>query len=118
MSYNPEIHHRKSMRLKKYDYSISGSYFITICVADRINCLAMFMRDNFMEEDLILSDLGCLVKEQWLAIPNRYSNVKLDEFIIMPNHFHGIITVNNGLSENQKLDVIEQGRPQGRAPTL
>ena len=86
MSYNPNIHHRKSIRLKGYDYTQAGLYFITICCQNR-ECLF----GNIINGEMILNDAGNIAKECWLAIPNHFPNVVLHEFVIMPNHIHGII---------------------------
>jgi len=79
MKYNPDIHHRKSIRLKGYDYSKPGIYFITICTRDR---------ELYFEQ---YPELKKIVFYQWCRIPERYNKIKLDEFCIMPNHIHGII---------------------------
>ena len=88
-------HQRKSIRLKDYDYSQSGVYFVTICTKDRecilgeINC-----RGNPCGCPLLkLSPIGEIVQKCWLEIPDRIGNVQLDKCIIMPNHIHGIIIV-------------------------
>jgi len=81
MKYNPDIHHRRSIRLKDYDYSANGAYFVTICANSR---------QLYFEE---YPELKQIVTEQWEDIPNRYSNIKLDEFTVMPNHIHGIIFI-------------------------
>ncbi|MDY7032709.1 MAG: transposase [Thermodesulfobacteriota bacterium] len=86
MKYNPDIHHRRSIRLKDYDYAQSGAYFITICTRNRMLYFSQYL------------DLTHIVTHQWQEIPNRYENVILDEFVIMPNHIHGIITVGAGLA--------------------
>ncbi len=80
--YDPDIHHRKSIRLKEYDYSQSGMYFVTICT---------HKKELYFEEYPILKSI---VEIEWTDIPNRFSNIELDEFIIMPNHLHGIIVIN------------------------
>lgn len=90
-NYNPNIHHRRSIRLKGYDYSQKGLYFITICVKDR-ECLfgEIVGVENFQPE-MILNDAGKIADECWLGIPGHFPNVVLHEYIIMPNHVHGII---------------------------
>lgn len=90
MNYNPEIHHRRSIRLKGYDYSKAGIYFITICVKDR-NCIL----GKIVNEEMILSDAGKIANEYWLDIPKHFPNAKLHEHIIMPNHIHGIVELTN-----------------------
>ena len=92
MPYNPNIHHRKSIRLKGYDYSQAGLYFITICVQDR-KCLF----GKIENDEMILNDAGKIADECWLEIPNHFPNAVLHEYIVMPNHVHGIVelTQNN-----------------------
>ncbi len=84
--YNPNIHHRSSIRLKGYDYSQAGLYFITICCQHRA-CL--FGEITYGE--MILNDTGKIANQCWLEIPNHFSNTLLHEHIIMPNHIHGIV---------------------------
>ena len=88
MKYNPNIHHRRSIRLKGYDYSQPGAYFITICTANRA-CLFGEVVDGNMQ----LNPMGHIARQCWLAIPDHFPNTALDEFIIMPNHVHGIIWI-------------------------
>jgi putative transposase len=86
---------RKPNRLKKFDYSSAGYYFVTICVHNRLCCFG-----DIIKGEMILNNYGKILKNCWLDLPNHYKNLELDEFIVMPNHFHGIarITpVGNGL---------------------
>lgn len=89
--YNPSIHHRRSIRLKGYDYSQSGLYFITICCQDRI-CRFGQVENGKM----ILNEYGQIAHDEWLKLSRRFSNFELDVFQIMPNHMHGIIALNAG----------------------
>ena len=91
MKYNPQIHHRRSIRLKGYDYSQAGTYFITICCHDR-ECLFGKIADVKM----MLNDAGKIANECWIEIPKHFPNAILHEHIIMPNHVHGIIELTNG----------------------
>ncbi len=84
--YTPNKHHRKSIRLKGYDYSQSGLYFVTICCQ---NMLCLF--GKIENETMILNDSGKIANNCWLDIPNHFPNVILHNHIIMPNHVHGII---------------------------
>lgn len=86
MGYNPNIHNRKSIRLKGYDYSQAGMYFITICVQDR-RCLF----GKIENDEIMLNDFGIVANEQWVKLAERFTNFELDVFQIMPNHMHGII---------------------------
>ncbi|MTJ08208.1 transposase [Anabaena sp. UHCC 0204] len=88
MSYNPNIHHRRSIRLKGYDYSQQGAYFVTICTYQR-NCLF----GEIVDDEMKLNTNGEITRGSWLSIPRHFQNVGLDEFVIMPNHLHGIIII-------------------------
>jgi len=88
VTYNPEIHRRRSIRLKGYDYSQAGAYFVTVCVKDHA-CLF----GDVEQGGMILNDAGNMVKTWWLSIPDKYKHVELDEYMIMPNHIHGIIKI-------------------------
>ena len=85
---NPNIHHRRSIRLKGYDYSQKGLYFVTICTQNK-KCLFGKIIDNKM----VLNIAGEMVNKIWLEIPKIFPNTKLHEYIIMPNHFHTIIEI-------------------------
>ncbi|HUH46714.1 MAG TPA: transposase [Arenibacter sp.] len=89
MPYNPNKHHRRSIRLKDYDYSLEGAYFITICCANR-TCLFGKIQDN----EMILNEYGTIAYHEWTNTSKLRKNVELDVFVIMPNHLHGIIILN------------------------
>jgi putative transposase len=82
------IKKRKSIRLKEYDYSQPGAYFITICTKDREHLFGE-VRDGQMIEN----EYGKAVQACWNALPEHYSNVQLDAFRVMPNHMHGIVMI-------------------------
>jgi len=86
--FNPAIHNRKSIRLKGYDYAQEGLYFITICCQDRAHLFG-----EIMNGEMILNDCGEIAQNCWLEIPEHFPNVELHEFVIMPNHVHGIIEI-------------------------
>ena len=90
MKYNPDKHHRRSIRLKGYDYSSKGMYYITLCVNKRL-CLFGDIEDGEMK----LNDAGKIVDRIWQEIPKYYPFVEIDEHTLMPNHLHGIIILNN-----------------------
>jgi REP element-mobilizing transposase RayT len=81
-----ELPQRKSIRLKGYDYSQAGLYFITVCTQDRL-CLFGKIQNG----EMILNDSGNMIQRQWVALPERFHNIAIHEFAIMPNHFHGIV---------------------------
>ncbi len=89
-SFNPDIHHRKSIRLNHYDYSESGAYFITVCTKNFEHYFG-----NIQNGKMNLSMIGQIVHNEWIRTKQIRKNVALDEFIIMPNHFHGIIIINS-----------------------
>ena len=94
--YNPDIHHRRSIRLTGHDYSQSGLYFITLCTIDR-TC----MFGNVVEGKMQLNDIGQLVEQEWLnTIKIRHDDVRLHNYIVMPNHFHAIIEIRRGESHS------------------
>ncbi len=84
------IHQRRSIRLPKYDYSQSGAYFVTICTQNR-KCFFGQILNNEMQ----LNDDGMFVSKCWHEIPRHFPHATLDEFVIMPNHIHGIIILEN-----------------------
>lgn len=88
-SANHDVHHRRSSRLRSYDYSQAGAYFITICTQNR-ECLFGSVVGDVMQ----LNEAGHIVKNVWEALPDHYSCVELDSFVVMPNHIHGIILLN------------------------
>ncbi|WP_037325830.1 transposase [Runella zeae] len=107
MKFNPKLHHRQSIRLKGYDYSQSGSYFITICARER-ECIF----GEIKEGKTILSHLGQLVEQEWLALPHRFPHTDLDEYVVMPNHFHGIIHIAVGAGLASALESAQLEAPQ------
>jgi len=88
MTYDPSRHHRRSIRLKGYDYSRPGAYFITIVAQDRA-CLFGKVVDGVMH----LSEVGQIVAESWQWLAAQYDYVTLDAWVVMPNHLHGIIVI-------------------------
>jgi len=90
MNYDPYKHHRRSIRLKGYDYSRRGWYFITICTQNR-----EMLFGDVVDGKMILNEAGRIADKCWREIPEHYPNVHLDEYVIMPNHIHGIIIIND-----------------------
>ncbi|MFN9303015.1 MAG: hypothetical protein ACK6DA_09620, partial [Candidatus Kapaibacterium sp.] len=107
MSYNPHIHHRKSIRLHGYDYSQAGAYFITICTQDREHRFGKIEND-----EMVLNEYGIIAYNEWNKLTERFSNFESDVFQIMPNHMHGIIVLNPvGAGFTPALN--DKGQPQG-----
>ncbi len=88
MKYNREIHHRRSIRLKGYDYSQEGAYFVTICTWNR-ECLF----GDIVNGTISLNGNGLIVEGCWKELVYYYMNTELGTHIIMPNHMHGIINI-------------------------
>jgi REP element-mobilizing transposase RayT len=83
--FNPEIHHRRSIRLKGFDYSSPGAYFITINAEGHTRLFGK-IENGVMK----INDLGVIVSDTWKELLNQNRNISLDASVIMPNHFHGI----------------------------
>ena len=96
MTFDPEKHHRRSIRWKCADYTAEGRYFITICThAGR--CVL----GSVEGPDTVLSDVGRVVQECWLDLPERMSFVELGAHVLMPNHLHGIIIIVRSAADNR-----------------
>jgi REP-associated tyrosine transposase len=91
MPYDPNKHHRHAMRLQGYDYSREGAYYVTICVLNRESLFG-----TIVDDEMRLQRHGEIVEECWQNLPQHYPTVELDEFVIMPNHVHGIVIVTVG----------------------
>ncbi len=103
MNYNSQKHHRRSIRLKDYDYSQPGVYFVTICSWNR-ECLF----GEIVDGEMRLNEYGMILQKEWLKSSEIRKEIELDEFVIMPNHFHGIVCIN--VTGNIKFPVGANGR--------
>ncbi|WYD80389.1 MAG: transposase [Candidatus Electrothrix gigas] len=133
MKYNPDIHHRRSIRLRNYDYAQAGAYFVTICLQYR-ECLFGKITvppvgadpcvcPGFSPE-IQLTDAGRMVQTIWDQIPNHYPGVDTDAFVVMPNHIHGIVVLTNPVAgtdscvrPNPRSRYVPTGQARGPAPT-
>ena len=98
---------RKTTKLKDYDYSQNGYYFITICTINRINYFGEVRRGGvLLLPNMALTEMGKIVSDQWHEIQSRYENIILDEFIVMPNHIHGIIAIADRREEQSPSPTI------------
>ena len=82
------MHNRRSIRLKEYDYTQPGAYFVTVCTWRRENLFG-----EVVDRDVRLNEKGHIVVECWNGIPEHFPGVELDAFVLMPNHIHGIIVI-------------------------
>ncbi len=154
MGYDPQKHHRRSIRLPGYDYSNCGAYFVTICTRNSEMILTNDVKSvgvalaatpglesrlesrTALEIDpakrFELTAIGEIVDKNWRELPNRFPAVTLNEYVIMPNHFHGIVFINSvdqlrtnderhGVADDSRHGVADDSR-QGVAaratPTL
>ena len=104
MAFDPQIHHRHSIRVRGYDYSQPGAYFVTLCALKK-QCIF----GKVQGADVELSQFGEMVRACWLWLGKHYDCVFLDEWILMPNHLHGIIVI-------QELNENGAGRQVPRYP--
>ena len=88
MPYDPSRYHRRSIRLKGYDYTRPGAYFITICTHERAHLFGAVV-----EGEMQLNDAGRIAEQCWRNIPVHFPHVQLDAFVIMPNHVHGVLWI-------------------------
>jgi putative transposase len=118
--YNPEIHHRRSIRLLGYDYTQAGLYFITLCVQNR-ECLFGHIENN----EMILNDAGKMVVKWYHELENKFPDIQCHEMVVMPNHMHFIIEnvasvgadlrvcPNTNLGESQSGELSDLGEHVG-----
>ncbi|MBA3071971.1 MAG: transposase [Anaerolineae bacterium] len=99
----PNLHHRRSIRLKSYDYSSEGSYYITIVTHNR-----ELLFGNLQDGVMAFSNEGQIVWDVWNTLPNRYPQIELDCAIVMPNHFHGIINI---VEQYPPVGIINDPQP-------
>jgi REP element-mobilizing transposase RayT len=105
MKFDPQKHHRRSIRLKEYDYSQAGAYYVTIDVQNR-ECLF----GEIVDYEMILNEAGKMIDEQWNALLERFPDIELDVYQVMPSHFHGIIVVTENV-DAQNI-VVQNRKPR------
>jgi REP element-mobilizing transposase RayT len=88
VSYNPDRHHRRSIRLRGYDYAQAGAYFITLCAQGRDRLFGRVVGGA-----VELTEIGRIVAEEWEYTPALRPNVELDAYVVMPDHMHGILVI-------------------------
>jgi REP element-mobilizing transposase RayT len=92
---------RRSIRLRGFDYSRAGYYFVTICSRER-ECIFGEVGDS----KVVLNEMGAFLEKMWRELPDRFPSILIDQFVIMPNHLHGIIGIKE---QTQNEDVAESG---------
>ena len=88
MPYNPDRHHRRSIRLRGYDYTLAGAYYVTLVTQDRAPLFG-----DVVDGVMALNDAGRMIEQEWFHLLDRFPAIELDAFIVMPNHIHGIIVI-------------------------
>jgi len=91
---------RHSIRLPEYDYSKIGGYFITLCIREK-ECLL----GEIVDGNMVLNDIGKIVDKYWNEIPEHFPHVELDEYIVMPNHVHGIVMITTDVRGDKRINV-------------
>lgn len=107
---NATPHHRRSIRLRDYDYSQPGAYYVTICTQGRKSLFGE-VSDGILKPN----GLGRVIEHHWLDLPNHHRGIALDEYVIMPNHIHGIIVIGEPMGEIVGMPAVGEA---GLAPTL
>ena len=92
---------RHSVRLPDFDYARPGAYVVTVCTKDRRNLFG-----EVVNEGMRLNEFGVVVQDRWTDLPQHFADVELDEFVVMPNHVHGIVA------------LVDRRGTECRAPTL
>lgn len=111
VKFDPQKHNRRSIRLKGYDYSQVGAYYVTI-VAYRRECLF----GAIVNKETRLSKFGVVVEQQWEKLPKRFPSIELGAYMVMPNHMHGIIVITDGRGTAETLTAFDDESSR-RAPT-
>lgn len=109
MSFDPDKHKRQSRRLKGYDYSQVGAYFVTICTQHRA-CLFAEVADG----DVVLNEAGAMVGSWWQRMSDKFLTVDTDAFVIMPDHIHGVVVITSPVGATlcgRPSASIPHGRP-------
>jgi REP element-mobilizing transposase RayT len=92
MTYDPNRHHRRSIRLKGYDYSQAGAYYVTICTHNHEPLFAP-------------APVGQMTTHWWDEIANKFESTSLDAFVVMPNHIHGIILLHEQPASSEPVPL-------------
>ncbi len=107
MKFDPDLHHRRSIRLRGYDYAQSGAYFVTICTQGR-ESLFGDIRDN----ESALNAAGWMIQRWWAGIATKFAFARVGESVVMPNHFHGVVMISaSDAPDGDPVGAVLSGRP-------
>ena len=104
---NHYLPQRKHLRLDYYDYSAPGAYFITICTQNRRCLLSHIIGRGLDPTEIVYTTYGKIAKEQLFLLEERYSNLKIDQYVIMPNHIHAILTLEDASGVNPRPTITD-----------
>jgi REP element-mobilizing transposase RayT len=110
---NKPDRYRKNIRLKNYDYSSAGYYFVTIVSHNRKNIFG-----EIIDSEIILNPLGRIVENTWQEMPTHFPYVNVDSYVVMPNHFHGIVIINEEIIGAQHAEPLPRTEPLVKAESL
>ena len=120
MQYDPEKHHRRSIRLKGYDYSQPGAYFVTICVQGW-RCLF----GDVVDGEMSLNNAERMIATVWSSVLDRFPHVKAEVYVVMPNHFHAVVIIEHQpvgattrVAPNADVSDVVQRDRAGTSPAL
>ncbi len=115
MNYTPDLHHRHSIRIAGYDYSQAGFYFVTICT-HKGSCIF----GEIVNSEMILNEFGKIAEKEWYRTVKLRPNINLGAFVIMPNHIHGIIEIQDRRGTTPRAPTRERfGKPTSNTiPTI
>lgn len=108
MKYDPDKRHRRSIRVRGYDYRNAGAYYITLVTHDR-QCLF----GEIVDVEMRLNEYGQIAAACWEDIPHHFENVELDTFVMMPNHVHGIVVITDNVGATHASPLRKPQLPRG-----
>ncbi len=120
--FNPELHHRQSTRVRGYDYSQPGCYFVTICTHQRERLFG-----SIHEGEMMLNQWGSIARDEWLKTPGIRPEIQLGNFVVMPDHFHAILIIQRkvwskvnaiAIAINQKPEIANKSPRSNEIPHL
>ena len=88
MTYDPSVHHRRSIRLPAFDYSRPGAYFVTLCTQQKRHLFG-----EIVESEMRLNEPGQMIQRWWTALPRKFPTVEIDSCVVMPNHIHAVLRI-------------------------
>ena len=112
MNYDPQKHRRRSIRLRGYDYTQPGGYFVTIVTQNRERLFGEVVNGK-----MVLNTFGQIIDYQWQRLPQHFGHIRLDAYQIMPDHFHGIIIITKKAGSEQGNDARDTGDGDGSGTT-